>query len=215
MRVDHLVWFSPGFEAGEAYFAERLDRPPAYGGVHPGDGTRNSLVSLGDQTYIEILAPDPNQERSRLDAELQNLGGAGLYHWAAGDVDLEALVERACSAGLETNDVVTGGRTLPDGDWLGWRLVGIRNHGYGALVPFFIDWTGSSHPASSAPRGGHLQRFEITTPHAALLNKLFAALGLDIEAGEAPHASIVATVVAKSGTHELRSLDPLPRGFVI
>jgi hypothetical protein len=215
MRVDHLVWFSPDLAAGEAFFARRLDRPPAYGGVHPGDATRNSLVSLGEETYIEILAPDPAQDSARLDAELKTLKRGGLYHWAAGGVDLEALIRRARRAGLEASEVVTGGRTRPDGSRLGWRLAGIRNHAFGALVPFFIDWTGSAHPAAGAPRGGRLGGFEVRTPEARALTALFAALGLDIEAREGKRAEIVATVAAESGSHELTSFDPLPRGFVI
>ena len=215
MRVDHLVWFSPDLAAGDAYFTERLDRPPAYGGVHPGGATRNSLVSLGNETYIEILAPDPAQESNCLDTELQALKGDGLYHWAAGGIDLDTVVKRARRAGLEASDVVSGGRTMPDGRWLGWRLAGIRNHPFGALVPFFIDWTDSSHPAANAPRGGRLAAFEIRTPEAAALKRLFTAIGLDLEAREAETVSIVATITSKSGTHELRSFEPLPRGFVI
>ncbi len=215
MRVDHLVWFSPDLAAGDAYFTERLDRPPAHGGVHPGGATHNSLVSLGNETYIEILAPDPAQESNCLDAELQALRGHGLYHWAAGGIDLDTVVKRARRAGLDASDVVAGGRALPDGRWLGWRLAGIRNHPFGALVPFFIDWTDSSHPAANAPRGGRLAAFEIRTPEAVALNRLFTAIGVDLEASEAETVSIVATIASKSGMHELRSFEPLPLGFVI
>jgi len=215
MRVDHLVWFSPDLVAGDAYFTERLDWPPAYGGVHPGDATRNSLVSLGNETYIEILAPDPAQESTRLDVELKALRADGLYHWAAGGIDLDTVVKRARRVGLDAGDVVSGGRTLPDGRWLGWRLAGIRNHPFGALVPFFIDWTDSSHPAANAPRGGRLAAFKIRTPEAAALNRLFAAIDLNLAAEEAETASIVASIASQRGIHELRSFEPLPRGFVI
>ena len=48
MNIDHLIWFAPDLAAAERYFAQRMDAAPAFGGVHSGEGTCNSLLSLGD-----------------------------------------------------------------------------------------------------------------------------------------------------------------------
>lgn len=50
MRVDHLVWYCADLAEGERYFAERMDHGSVYGGVHPGEGTANRLLSLSDAT---------------------------------------------------------------------------------------------------------------------------------------------------------------------
>ena len=106
-----------------------------YGGIHPGDGTRNSLLSLADNTYIEILGRDPAQADSCLDLELQRFAGAGLYHWAAGGVDLAEVRAKAIAAGLDGGDLVTGDESYPMATGLAGNSSESGNHGFGALVP--------------------------------------------------------------------------------
>jgi hypothetical protein len=215
MRIDHLVWFSPILADGERHFASRMDCAPAYGGIHPGDGTQNSLLSVGDATYVEILARDPAQESSSLDGELAGLKGQGLYHWAVGGVDLDGIIAGARRSSYQVSDVVSGGRRLPDGNWLGWKLVGLRNHAFGALVPFFIDWTDCIHPAASAPRGGRFTKIELFSPAAAKLSDLFRSLGLELPIVQREKSGISVTLEGRGGPQVLNSVDPLPRGFVI
>ncbi|HZT18368.1 MAG TPA: VOC family protein [Dongiaceae bacterium] len=215
MRIDHLVWYSAELAAGEAWFSRRLDRAPAYGGVHPGEGTRNALVSLGEATYVEILARDPAQDPASLDPEIRALKGEGLYHWAVGGVPLEEIAERARGAAIPASGIVTGGRALPDGSRLGWRLLGIRDHGFGALVPFFIDWGASAHPAATAPLGGRLLGLELFSPRAPELGRLLTALGLDFPVTARQSPGFTATLESARGRHALASFDPLPRGFII
>jgi hypothetical protein len=215
MRVDHLVWYCADPAAGENYFAERMDCRPVYGGVHPGEGTCNNLLSLSDTTYIEILGRDPAQDANCLDPEIRSLTGTGLYHWAAGGVDLDAVRMRALAAGLDGSELVTGGRKLPNGNWLGWKLFGIKNHGFGALVPFFIDWMDSEHPAKTAPRGGRFVKLEAQSPQSAKLQDLYRVLGLDIAVTQAATPGLSATIESGKGPHDLRMINPVPHGFII
>jgi hypothetical protein len=187
---------------------------PSYGGVHPGEGTRNSLLSLGDSTYIEILSIDPGHGEE-LDPELRKMVGSGIYHWAASGTDLQDLRKRAEVAGLEGGEIMNGGRSLPNGNRLNWKVFGVKNHGFGALIPFFIDWLDSAHPARTAPYCGALLRLEASSPRAAELQRIYKILGLDIQVAQATTASLSAIVTSRSGHHELRMFDPVPRGYVI
>ncbi len=215
MRIDHLVWYTADLAAGRRFFAERMDCAPAYGGEHPGEGTANAVMALGASTYLEILGRDPGQGDGGLDPEVKGLHGAGLYHWAVGGLDLGAVAARAQKAGLQGSALVPGGRVKPDGTWLGWTCFGIRNHGFGSLVPFFIDWMESEHPAVTAPSGGRLASFEVRTPEAEALRRIFDVLGLDITVAEAPQASVIAALESEKGRVELSSFAPVPRGYVI
>jgi hypothetical protein len=215
MRIDHLVWYSADLDQSARYFAETMDCQPAYGGIHPGEGTRNHLLSLAESTYVEILGPDPAQPAANLDAELRLLAGSGLYHWAASGLDLEIVRRKALAAGLEGGGIVTGGRSLPDGARLSWRLFGLKNHGFGALLPFFIDWMDSEHPARTAPHGGELVKIEAFTPASERLRAIYAVFDLDIAVTNGSIPRFQAALTSRKGHQMLPMFEPIPRGFVI
>lgn len=215
MRIDHLVWYNADLAAGRRHYAAALGAEPLHGGEHPGEGTANAILSLGPSTYLEILGRDVRQPQERLDPEVARLSGHGLYHWAVGGVDLAGLARRAAAAGLQGGELVPGGRVKPDGKRLDWVCWGLRDHGFGSLVPFFIDWGASAHPAVSAPPGGRISHFEVQTPEAERLRAVFAALGLDIAVAKADTPRVVAELESGQGRLTLMSFAPLPRGYVI
>ena len=62
--LDHLVVAAATLEQGEDYIESRLGARPLRGGKHVAMGTHNSLLRLGEKTYLEVIAVDPDGKPS-------------------------------------------------------------------------------------------------------------------------------------------------------
>ncbi len=200
------MWGAPSLESGIAEGRRLFGTPPAPGGVHPGLGTRNALLSLGDSVYLEVIAPDPVQNLDgTLGARLATLAAPGLVTWAAATSDLEAVAAAARRLPLSVRGPVPTERRSPDGSVLRWRLLFLGGHGFGSLVPFFIDWMDTPHPARTNPPGGTFLSLEIRSTEADSLNTLFGSLGVTIEALPEDGPGLTARIAASGGDVSLES----------
>jgi len=173
---------------------------PAVGGRHPGVGTHNALLSLGEGSYLELIAPDPTQEHcTGLGTLIQHLSTPTLITWCASSKDLDALAASAHNAGLSHGTSIPMSRRRPDGVELRWRILMVENHPFGPLVPFFIQWDTESHPSHSTPRGCHLKSFQLRHPEPRALAECLEKLGLKLEVAEAPEPGLTVTIGTPKG----------------
>ena len=164
-QLDHIIVAAADLAAAKNRFEADTGVRPVDGGAHPGRGTRNALVSFGAGQYLEILAPDPAQNSAGTFAEhLAEFSEPTLFHWAIRVTDLEAVQSRAQAAGFAPGTILPTQRSLPSGELLAWELMGVGGHDLGGLVPFFINWQDTPHPATTSPVVGALTRFEVTVP---------------------------------------------------
>jgi Glyoxalase-like domain len=205
-RLDHLVYGVPDLEKGVAELAGRMGIEAAAGGRHPGEGTRNALIALGPDSYLEVVGPDPDAPASPRPRwfGIDGLTAPRLTGWAVKGHGLEALVIAASQAGVTLGPARRAGRLRPDGVALSWTVTDPHTVLEDGLVPFFIDWADSPHPSAAAAPGASLAAFRAEHPDPSRLQRLLAALDLDLPVTPGPHPTLIATLETPRGLIELR-----------
>lgn len=204
MLIDHLIYAAPDLAAAVADLENRFGVRAQPGGKHIGLGTHNALLALGPRTYLEIVAPDPEQPEPSMPRPLgvDDVTPGRLASWALACDDIDRAVAVARSYGYDPGEVGDGQRVGPAGTVLRWRAAGSALAS--DLVPFLISWGDTEHPARSAPHGLILKSLQIEHPDPLSLAPLLIALGADIEVTPSAAPALVAHLSGPSGSKVLR-----------
>jgi len=205
--LDHILLGCRDLDEGIAFVQRQTGVRAAFGGVHPGRGTQNALLSLGEKHYLEIIAPDPQQPDSQNPRalSLRKLSEPRIVTWAVHSADLAAVAKKLREAGIASQGPTPGSRKRPDGRLLQWQTLDIQNDASG-LLPFFIQWSPDSpHPAIDAPKGCRLLRFELVSPDSDSLAKTVALLSLDVTVLKGEESQLRSTVAGPKGQMNLSS----------
>lgn len=205
-RIDHLVYATPDLKAAIDGFERLTGVRATPGGQHPGRGTRNALVALGESSYLEIIGPDPEQGPPQAPRTfgIDGLTAPRLVTWAAKGTDLGAIVAAAAAKGILLGAVGDGKRQRPDGVLLTWRYTDPRTVLGDGIVPFFIDWGRTPHPSQTAAPGVRLVALRAEHPDAARVQAMLRQLGLDLPVKQGPAPALSATLETPKGHVELR-----------
>jgi hypothetical protein len=200
--IDHLVYACPDLDMAVDEITRLTGVRPQGGGQHPGLGTHNALLSLGDRTYLEIIAPDPAQPHTGqpMPFGLDHLDAPALRAWAAAPDDLDAAVRTARAAGFDYGDIVTRNRRTPDNGELSWRMTTYAHDGEVAVLPFLIDWGQHRHPSQTAPTGLRLAQFGILAPNPDDVARQLRATGIDLPVDHADVPRLHAVLVGPEDT---------------
>ena len=203
--LDHILLGCADLERGIAFVERGTGVRAAFGGVHPGRGTQNALLSLGGRHYLEIIALDPKQSGTADRYGLGKLTEPRLVGWAAHRGSLKEFANRLSREGIVFEGPTPGSRKRPDGRLLQWSTLNLKDDA-GGLLPFFIEWgAGSPHPSSDAPQGCRIEHFEAATPDPEKLGKLSVRLGLELPIAKSPESQLRATLAGPKGQLALRS----------
>ncbi|MBK6888264.1 MAG: VOC family protein [Tetrasphaera sp.] len=162
MRVDHVSYAAEadGLQATAKRLGADIGVDPVEGGIHPRFGTRNMILPLAHERYVEVVevldhpAADkaPFGQAVRARSEM----GGGWIGWVVRVEDLRDLEGRL------GRHAVDGNRRMPDGREFKWRQLGVRGLQSDPQLPFFVEWDPCSpHPSDDAHTDTTIESLEI------------------------------------------------------
>lgn len=203
--LDHVILGCNDLDAGIEYVYQRTGVRAAAGGVHPGAGTRNALLSLGTLRYLEIIAPDPLQAVSTDSRHVSDLTSPALVGWAIHRANVDEFASTLKAAGVECVGPKPGSRARPDGTTLTWKSLTLKDDSDGVL-PFFIEWgPKSQHPSVDAPAGCRITDLRIESPAPGKVEALSATMQLGAQVRKASRLHLSVTIMGPKGTMALVS----------
>jgi len=151
VKLDHVLIAVADLEDAAREIEARYGLASVEGGRHPGWGTANRIVPLGD-TYIELVAVVDQAEaaRSSFGSWVDRAHPAPLHPlgWAVRTDRLEEIARRLGLA-VSANSRATG-----DGRVLRWRVAGIERAAAEPSLPIFVEW-GEGTPVPGQSRISH------------------------------------------------------------
>ena len=164
--LDHIVIAGETLAEGTAWLEAKLGVPLAPGGQHQFMGTHNRLLSLGPETYLEVIAIDPS-----LDAPdhprwfgLDDFSGPPrlvAWVWATDD-----LANRSQMPGAYPDPVIR-----ERGD-VRWEMTVPTHSPLGVLGPSVLRWH-ANRPQERLPHSGvTLDALAVSHPEASQLPAL-------------------------------------------
>jgi Glyoxalase-like domain len=194
IKLDHLVIGARTLEQGVNYVKTILGSEPIGGGKHLGQGTHNKVMRLGDDVYLEVIAPDPDSDVQPKwfslgdDTMLESLAKSPrLIAYVAQTDELETLLKET-QYPLEAREAQRSE--------LRWQF-GFSKDGKllaDGLLPYLIQWQ-SNHPAWTMPDSGcHLVRLQGFHPEPANIQQTLQELGfadITVQYSEVPNLKAV------------------------
>ncbi len=208
--LDHILLGCADLDSGIAFVEQRTGVRAQFGGVHPGRGTRNALLSLGNLHYLEIIAPDPKQTDiqqwavPRVNA-LKLLASPRLIGWAVHPADIDALAAKLRDQAIGAQPLFAGQRKRDDLSVLHWKALSLNDDQHG-ILPFFIQWSAdSTHPSVDAPAGCRLERFTVAGPNPDELRATLQKLGVEVAVERAHRPQLRARIAGPKGKLDANS----------
>ncbi|MDQ2755639.1 MAG: VOC family protein [Actinomycetota bacterium] len=162
MRVDHVSYAAEhdGVQATAERIGKLIGVTPVSGGVHPRFGTRNIVLPLAHERYVEVVEcldhPASDKAPFGQAVKARSAMGGGWLGWVVQVDDITSVEKRL------GRQAVDGNRHRPDGVELRWRQIGIKGLMSDPQLPYYIQWADLDlHPSSGAQTEVNIDSLQI------------------------------------------------------
>ncbi|QOL81804.1 VOC family protein [Pseudooceanicola spongiae] len=191
-ELDHIVIGAETLAEGLGYAEAVLGVVIPKGGAHPLMGTHNHLLRLGETSFLEVIAPDPEAVapgRPRWFGLDQPPQSPRLMHWV---LRMPGLAGSLDILPAEVGELIEQRR----GD-LTWQIT-VPKDGtlhFGGAFPSLIDWGMREVLPPSAMKGAgfSLSKLEVAHPDAERIAELMAPILKDERVSFVPRPEIALT----------------------
>ncbi|WP_232517425.1 VOC family protein [Aquimarina aggregata] len=189
-----MVYAVHNLEETVLEFEKKLGVRPIFGGYHRSQGTKNALINLNNESYLELLSVD---HTNTIISSPRWMGVDVLSKNQITRIALKSNTLENDQAVLKKHDAtmgkISGGsRNTTNGSVLQWRLIMPLSTPEVELAPFMIDWSKSqAHPSTSLPdMGCTLIELYATHPRPEQIRHLYETLDFKIEIKESQKISL-------------------------
>lgn len=191
-QIDHIVMSFLNLEKACTKFESLTGITPTIGGQHLTKGTHNALVNIGDQIYLELIAPDPKNEQIKSPTwmAVSKIEQPRITRWAikSSDINKDALVLN--NFNKQYGKIESGSRQKTDGSMLRWQLSDPGNDIPIDIAPFLLDWQDSIHPTQDLKETCSLESIMIIHESPQIYQPLFRSLGIDFQIKKGDYPAI-------------------------
>ncbi len=201
-KTDHIVYTVPNLEAAIDEFEKLSGMRPVFGGYHTTKGTKNALINLGNDCYLEILAIDEVNTQVKpprwMGVDLVKI--PEITRWSLKSNQLHQDRKILQKYHPEMGVIQGGQRQTATGDTLTWEMILPLATPLVEVVPFMTDWQHSTiHPTHNLPQQCELIELLFTHPHPTTIQEIFSELNIDILIQKAEKATIRAKIKSPNG----------------
>jgi len=205
-KIDHIVYAVPDLEKAINEFEKLSGVRPVFGGYHTTKGTKNAIVNLGNECYLEILAIDEENTTVKpprwMGVDLVKT--PQITRWSLKSNQLQQDSDILQKYKSEMGIIQGGQRKTGMGDTLTWEMILPLGTPAVELVPFMTDWQHSAvHPTLHLPQECELVALSFTHPNPNKIQKIFSKLNIDIMVEQGEKAMIKAKIKSPKGIFEI------------
>lgn len=191
--IDHIVYAVPDLEQAIQAFEEKTGVTPIFGGYHAQQGTKNAIVNIGNDAYLEIITIDHTNAAITAPRWMgvDLIESPLVSRWSLKSDQLSADSEALASFDPQMGKIQAGQRKTAQGALLSWMMIMPLAHPAVEIAPFVTSWGKDSiHPTTNLSQHCSLVELHFTHPAPRSLAALWQALDLKVPIKPGPHAHI-------------------------